>query len=167
MAGPESFSKSETVHNQEGVGKYQGTVGELETPERKQAIPGLKLPERWVVWVKVAKKEFDPSYMHDRVCIGRITDNGTMMEEMMPQRIRSLLVKEYFSEIPGNPISYSPSFDSTYTYNKALPESLPEQYRAEEFSDILSWFMHNRPQILEDSCRLLRERQPKRESDTT
>ncbi|MFA6397838.1 MAG: hypothetical protein WDK96_03290 [Candidatus Paceibacterota bacterium] len=132
----------------EDLGYKEGNINDLKrthkTPISFTDLDGKKvnLPARWIIRVDVKK------YIYENIWIQTIVDDGS---EEIPLKIRSLIVKEFLSELMGKAIIYSNKPDtrgSDFSHYSIEENVLPKQYRElDSFSKIYKWFVDNQPEI--------------------
>ena len=115
------------------------------------------LPERWVVWATMERKDY-PGFEGERVWLRTVEDDG----DRLPLRQRSLLVKAFFETIVGQEIAFNLKSGEWYQACYSVEDgTLPEMYQVDSFSEIQEWVTKNHPEWLEDGLKVLREKKAK------
>lgn len=128
-----------------------GVVYKVQPVHKTFLVFPKELPERWVVWAGVKKDDLYP----ERVWIRTVVDDS----DVLPLRLRSLLVKTFFEAMIGRQIEFSKKYDDVFEpCNSANEETIPEPYRTDSFSGIYRWFQENRPECLENDLKVLRDK---------
>lgn len=116
----------------------------------------VSLPTRWVVWAKIDI---------GRVWLRTLIDDDE--DEAIKLRFRSLIVREFFSDLIGQEIEYAMQYDKSMQPCYSVQESsLPETYLLDRFSAIKAWFEENRPECLANDFDILRKKATERRKAT-